>query len=458
MAVTPNLSLPLVNQGQAYPHIPINEALRMIDTASTGWGGGGSVASVVAGTGIDVDNTDPANPIVSVNLEYLQDSVGAMLTDSSTIDFTYDDATGTLTAIVKDASITIAKVDSGVSGDWWGKVPVVQTDGVMEIGKYIDFHIADAGVSDFDVRLTGGSNLLESSGHLYAPSYRFDSVGNASVTDNTGTYGTFEAVGKKNGYAGVYFSSGYNDPALMFGDATNECGFWDSTYGWRFWCDGASITLVNNTVGVARAEWGTRARMSRGTAAPGGGADGDLYFRYTTDPTLYANVSGTWEPIAGVLAVGGGFGRYATSDLAKTSDTTLAADTALDLTLEANTKYRIEYSVYIDSAAAPDLKFDFTFSGTTTSVFLQQIHHVWATASLGAGVNGTSGAAHATTSLANVRTFTISANDTVGLNVVVTIEVGASGGTFSFRWAQNTSSATAVTRRRNSAVQAIKLT
>lgn len=35
--------------------------------SSTGGGGGGTVDSVVAGTGIDVDNTDPANPVVAVD-------------------------------------------------------------------------------------------------------------------------------------------------------------------------------------------------------------------------------------------------------------------------------------------------------------------------------------------------------------------------------------------------------
>lgn len=34
---------------------------------AAGGGGGGTVDSVVAGTGIDVDNTDPANPIVGVD-------------------------------------------------------------------------------------------------------------------------------------------------------------------------------------------------------------------------------------------------------------------------------------------------------------------------------------------------------------------------------------------------------
>jgi hypothetical protein len=41
--------------------------------------------------------------------ELAQDAVGTILADSATLDFTYDDATPSITAIVKDASITLAK-------------------------------------------------------------------------------------------------------------------------------------------------------------------------------------------------------------------------------------------------------------------------------------------------------------------------------------------------------------
>jgi len=39
--------------------------LTTFENATPSGGGGGTVDSVVAGTGISVDNTDPANPIVS---------------------------------------------------------------------------------------------------------------------------------------------------------------------------------------------------------------------------------------------------------------------------------------------------------------------------------------------------------------------------------------------------------
>lgn len=48
--------------------------------------------------------------------EMAQDAVGTILADTATIDFTYDDAGNAISAIVKDASITVAKLDPGVHG------------------------------------------------------------------------------------------------------------------------------------------------------------------------------------------------------------------------------------------------------------------------------------------------------------------------------------------------------
>lgn len=52
--------------------------------------------------------------------EQAQDAVGGILTDSASIDFTYDDAGGTITAVVKDASITFAKMQAITDGKLLG--------------------------------------------------------------------------------------------------------------------------------------------------------------------------------------------------------------------------------------------------------------------------------------------------------------------------------------------------
>lgn len=50
----------------------------------------------------------------------------------------------------------------GSSGNRWGIIPAVLTSGVMEIGRYIDFHASDGSTEDYRVRLDGGT-----SGQLY---------------------------------------------------------------------------------------------------------------------------------------------------------------------------------------------------------------------------------------------------------------------------------------------------
>ncbi|WP_277617875.1 hypothetical protein [Paracholeplasma manati] len=50
-------------------------------------------------------------------------------------------------------------INRPVAGDWFGdKTPVIGTDGVMEIGKYIDFHNADTDTEDYLVRVSGVNN------------------------------------------------------------------------------------------------------------------------------------------------------------------------------------------------------------------------------------------------------------------------------------------------------------
>ncbi len=50
--------------------------------------------------------------VLSVNEEYVEDIVGGMLIDTSTIDFSYNDISGEVTAVVKPSSIDTSHVDT----------------------------------------------------------------------------------------------------------------------------------------------------------------------------------------------------------------------------------------------------------------------------------------------------------------------------------------------------------
>ena len=78
-------------------------------------------------------------------------------------------------------SLAASKITSGtlngdriprpISGDWWnGGAVIVGTDGVMEVGKHLDFHVTDTGTSDYDVRITAASNAISVGGSVTATS------------------------------------------------------------------------------------------------------------------------------------------------------------------------------------------------------------------------------------------------------------------------------------------------
>jgi hypothetical protein len=82
--------------------------------------GGYLNGKLVAGSGISfTENNDGANETLTISSsisqytdEMAQDAVGGALTDSATIDFTYNDGANTISASVVDASITDAKLAS----------------------------------------------------------------------------------------------------------------------------------------------------------------------------------------------------------------------------------------------------------------------------------------------------------------------------------------------------------
>lgn len=50
------------------------------------------------------------------------------------------------------------------NGAWWSAIPQILQDGVMEVGKYIDFHTTSNGTTDYDVRITAATTGLTISG------------------------------------------------------------------------------------------------------------------------------------------------------------------------------------------------------------------------------------------------------------------------------------------------------
>lgn len=58
---------------------------------------------------------------------------------------------------------TLNGFNIGSGSGWFGQIPTIRSnDGVMEVGKYVDFHVTGSSKNDYDGRITavaGGGEL-----------------------------------------------------------------------------------------------------------------------------------------------------------------------------------------------------------------------------------------------------------------------------------------------------------
>lgn len=86
-----------------------------------GSGGGGGIESIVAGTNITVDNTDPLNPIVSAGVVGIDTPI--ILTDGATV--TWDMTLGSNAKVTIGGNRTLA-ITNAVAGDY-GTLVIIQS-------------------------------------------------------------------------------------------------------------------------------------------------------------------------------------------------------------------------------------------------------------------------------------------------------------------------------------------
>lgn len=132
---------------------------------------------------------------------------------------------------------------------------------------------------------------LNQSGHftngVYTPyNFRCDGTvyfANATswINNSVTSYGSVRIGGNLGGYAGIQFYDAYDTAYLMVATGSVGCGMYGQSLGWRFYYNGTTMTVQNNTRALAWADWGLNAKMTRSTSGPSGGSDGDLWFQYT---------------------------------------------------------------------------------------------------------------------------------------------------------------------------------
>lgn len=108
----------------------------------------GSAQEITVGSGLNLDTATGVLSAPGVTAEFIEDTIGAILTDTATIDFTYNDSTPSITASVVDNSISNIKLRQGAAMS------------VIGVTGNATANVADiAASSDFTLLRRAGTNL-----------------------------------------------------------------------------------------------------------------------------------------------------------------------------------------------------------------------------------------------------------------------------------------------------------
>jgi hypothetical protein len=207
---------------------------------------------------------------------YFRDTAFTFQNYDGTVEYARIDASGDLTITGTLNGISTTK---SASGNRWGILPEVESNGVMEIGRYIDFHSTDGDTSDYGARLDyDGTNIVSTNAFSMASGIYLGGTvaanllddyeegtwtpsvgGDATYTTQVGTYTkvgrqvvahfslVINTIGTGSTYeiAGLPFTSAYSGQVYVgyFGSlataATSVAGYIAATY--------SSINLVYTT-------------------------------------------------------------------------------------------------------------------------------------------------------------------------------------------------------------------
>lgn len=132
-----------------------------------------------------------------------------------------------------------------------------------------------------------------------------------------------------------------------------------------------------------------------------------------------------------------------TSGTSRTSTTTVTADPDLVLTLRPNVTYLCRLNMAAIGDAAGDIKVAYSTTGTITEVLARRKTGGMATGGGAPSDNANMNAAHSGGTLSTQQPYGCHASVRNSIEEWFVVAAGASGGTISMTWAQNTSSATA---------------
>lgn len=158
-------------------------------------------------------------------------------------------------AIYMNGQPVMTSLERPVSGNWFRGTPSVSGDGVMEIGKYIDFHDSNSTTADFSVRLTTNGSMLTSSGALEAPIIKATGNGKSGELGTGGgdvylhnTKGNSYWQFKDNGHFGIpnHLVFQGSDERRVFLEGINKGLYFNSgSFGFYDWANNVSLLRID---------------------------------------------------------------------------------------------------------------------------------------------------------------------------------------------------------------------
>ena len=187
---------------------------------ATGGVGSGTYGSTSNGTKIDNITVDAYGRVTGV-------TTGATGSGNGSVTSIYTQSPIQGGTITSSGSLSLL---TPVSGDWHnGGAVVVGTDGLSEIGRYLDFHTSDTSTGDYDVRLQANT-----SGQLHS---------SATIRSE----GNLEAVGNMvAGYLRTTNGTQYQ-PSHSFTSDTNTGMYWAGTDKIGFTAGGSQKATIGST-------------------------------------------------------------------------------------------------------------------------------------------------------------------------------------------------------------------
>ena len=258
------------------------------------------------------------SPVSGYSDEQAQDAIGTILTDTTTVDFTYTDGAPSITADVKDASIANAKLANMATKTYKGRTSA--TTGVPEDVPVATLK-ADLGLVKADVGLDNVDNTSDATKNSATAT-----LTNKTIDADNNTISNLEVDNLKSGVLDTDLSStSASDDTLA--SAKSIKSYVDSKgFTWKGAWATSTAYAVNDTVESNGSGYVcTSAHTSGATTEPGVGAswtdNWDLFVEGLPEPNL---TTATTTNLTGVITGNGsviGSKANPTGDIVGTTDT-----------------------------------------------------------------------------------------------------------------------------------------